>query len=155
MGFPERTARTGFGPEMKNKRAPIIPETDLSADQMNLSFWQMAGAGRTLPMAVILFDGATPTIVFQTAAFDPNQELPPIAFVKDGTGDYTFTFAGTYNNEKGNPVSFVPRMSMAFVQGGAVGTIATAFIPNGQDVSIDVRDVGDVFIDGTFVLAVW
>ena len=156
MGFPERPQRIGFGPEMRNKRPPINAETDLTADQMNLDFWQMAGAGRTLPMTVILFDGGgTPAVIFQAAAYDPNQELANIAFVKNGTGDYTFTFESTYNNEKGQPISFVPRMSMAMVQGGAAGTKATPFVPDGQDISVEVRDVNEAFIDGTFILAVW
>lgn len=155
MGFPERTARTGFGPEMKNKRAPIIPETDLTADQMNLTFWQMSGGGRTLPMALLLLDGATPSLLFQALAFDPNQELDNIAFVKNGTGDYTFTFASTYNNEKGNPVSFVPRMSMAFIQGGTAGDKSTPLVPVGQDVTVRIRDASEVLVDGTFVVAVW
>lgn len=155
MGFPDRTARTGFGPEMKNKRPPINLETDLTADQMNLDFWQIAGAGRTLPMTVILFDGATPALLFQAAAYDPNQELDPIAFVKDASGDYTFTFESTYANEQGVAKSFVPRMSIVMVQSAAVGTKATAFLPVGQDVQVNVRDSGDVLIDGTFMLAVW
>lgn len=141
---------------MRNKRNPINLETDLTADQMNLDFWQISGAGRTLPMTIILFDGGvTPSVLFQAAAYDPNQELPPIAFVKNGTGDYTFTFESTYENEQGAPTSFVPRYSMAFVQGGVAGTIATPFGPSGQSITVNVRDSSQVLIDGTFVLAVW
>ena len=58
-GFPERPVRAAFGPEMKNKHAPVNAETDLSADQVNLDFWQMAGAGRVLPMMVLMFNGTT------------------------------------------------------------------------------------------------
>ncbi len=155
MGFPERQPRLGFGPEMKNKRAPVNLETDLTADQMNLTFWQMAGAGRTLPMLLILFDGTTPAVTFQAAAYDPNQELDNIAFVDNGTGDYTFTFETTYKNEKGQDISFVPRMSIAMIQGGTAGDKATPDTVSGQDVRVTVRNAAETLIDGTFVLAVW
>lgn len=156
MGFPDRPPRIGFGPQMRNKRPPINSETDLTADQMNLDFWQIAGAGRTLPMTMILFDGGgTPAVIFQAAAYDPNQELPLIAFVKNGTGDYTFTFDATYDDEKGQPISFVPRMSIAAAQGGAAGTKATPLLPVGQDVLVEVRNAAEALVDGTFVLAVW
>ncbi len=155
MGFPERPPRVAFGPEMKNKRPPQIPETDLSADQVNLDFWQISGAGRTLPMAVFLYDGATPNLIFQAMAFDPNQELADLTIVKNGTGDYTFTFEATYKNEKGQDIAFVPRMSMAMFQGGTAGDKATPFPPFGQDILVRVRNAAEALIDGTFMLAVW
>lgn len=154
-GFPNRPARIVFGPQMKNKRPPVIAETDLNANQMNLDFWQVAGAGRVVAMAVILFDGVTPAIISQALAFDPRQELEDIAFVKNATGDYTFTFASTYKDEQGNDVSFAPRFSMAQFQGGTPGDKATPFDPSGQDVLVRVRNAAEALIDGTFMLQVW
>lgn len=154
-GYPDRPARVAFGPTMQNKRTPKIPEKDLSAEQVNLDFWQIAGAGRVLPMALILFDGATPSILYQALAFDPKQELGDLAFVKNGTGDYTFSFNSTYPNQVGNARPFVPRMSMAMVQGGAMGTRALAAVPAAQDVQVQVRNAADALTDATFVLAVW
>ena len=78
MGFPDRPPRAAFGPQMKNKRAPVIAETDFSANQANLSFWQAAGAGRTVAMATILYDGVADSILSQALAFDPQQELDPL-----------------------------------------------------------------------------
>ena len=154
-GYPNRPPRIAFGPQMLNKRDPTNAETDLNADQMNLSFWQMAGAGRVLPMAMLLFNGTVPEIIFQSLAFDPKQELGALAFVKDATGDYTFTFATTYKDESGADVSFTPQFSMAMVQGGAVGTKANPQTVNGQNVQVLVRDNVEALIDGTFMLAVW
>ena len=154
-GFPNRPARIDFGPEMQNKRAPTNSETDLNADQMNLTFWQTAGAGRVLPMAVILFDGVAPAITFQALAFDPRGELSLLAFVKDATGDYTFTFATTYKDESGKDVSFVPRFAICMTQGGAIGDKATAVVPSGQSVQVTYRDSSDILTDGVFMLAVW
>lgn len=154
-GFPARPARSKFGPTMKNKRRPTIAETDLSADQVNLSFWQAAGSGRTLPLATILFDGAIPIIVSQALAFDPKQELGLIDVVKNGTGDYTFTFASSYKDENGVDTPFAPQFSMTMLQGGNPGDKATPFDPSGQDVLVRVRDAAEVLIDGTFLLQVW
>ncbi len=154
-GYPARPARSKFGPIMQNGRAPKIPETDLSANQMNLTFWQASGAGRTVPMATILYDGATPVIVVQALAFDPKQELSNIVVVKNGTGDYTFTFASTYKDESGVDVSFTPRFSMAMFQGGTAGDKSTPFAPVGQDVTVQCRNAAEALIDGTFLLQVW
>ena len=140
---------------MQNVRAPVIPEKDLSADQMNLTFWQAAGAGRTLPMAVLVFDGTVPSIGFQVLAFDPRQELGNLAFVKDADGDYTFTFASTYKDQRGVDTPYVPQAAMAFAQNAPAGTKAQAFIPSGQDVKVEMRDIAEALVDGTFVLAVW
>lgn len=154
-GFPDRPPRVAFGPEMQNKRPPVIPETDLSADQMNLSFWQAAGAGRVLPQALLLFNGATPDILTQALAFDPKQELEDIAFVKNGTGDYTFTFASTYSNQAGGSRPFVPAMGLVFVQ-GASGNRPNVILPGGQDVQVTVLDPTLISnVDATFLLAVW
>lgn len=155
MGFPDRPARIGFGPEMQNKYPPVIPETDLSADQMNLTFWQVAGAGRTLPLAVLLFDGATPSILFQMLAMDPKQELGDLAFVKNAVGDYTFTFAGTYKDERGADRPFVPQAAMTMLQGSPVGSQSNVYEVTGQTVQVRVRDIANVLEDGTFILAVW
>lgn len=154
-GFPNRPARVAFGPQMQNVRAPVIPEKDLSANQMNLTFWQLAGAGRTLPMAVLLFDGAAPAILYQTLAFDPRQELGELAFAKAGTGDYTFTFASTYKDQRGSDTPYSPIIGMAMVQNGAPGTKAQAFVPVAQAIKVEVRDIAEALVDGTFLLAVW
>ena len=154
-GYPNIPARVAYGPQMRNKFEPRIADTDLAADSVNLTFWQIAGAARVLPMALILFDGVTPQILSQALAFDPKQELGDIAFVDNGVGDYTFTFAGTYLNQNGAATPFVPSFSAPFVQGGAAGTKANSFLPSGQDVRVVVRDIAEASIDATFVLAVW
>lgn len=157
MGFPDRSARVDFGPEMKNVRPPVIADTDLSAEQMNLTFWQTAGAGRVVPMAIFTYDGVNDVILTQAAAFDPRQELSaPITAAKTGTGLYEFTFAGTYQNERGADRPFVPRAALAFVQGGAATDFAHVFALDGsQVVSISVLQPGPVAVDATVFVLVW
>lgn len=141
---------------MQNVRPPSNPKTDLSASQVNLAFWQLSGAGRTVPMAIILFDGVTPALLMQRLAFDPNQLLPNIAFVKNGTGDYDFTFASTYQDEKGEARAFQPAAAMASTQGAAAGVKANASNPGGsQTVNVQVLDAADLNVDATFLLVVW
>jgi hypothetical protein len=140
---------------MKNARAPVNPETDLNANQMNLTFWQAAGASRTTPMAVILFDGATPEVLLQSFAFDPDQLLDTIQFNKLGTGSYNFTFEATYKDEQGQDRPFAPKAAVAMIQGGAAGDIAVPGFISGQVVPVQVRDAMDANVDGTFLLLVW
>lgn len=152
-GFPNIPRRVDFGPEMRDARPPIIPETDLSANQMNLTFWQVAGAGRVLPQAVLVFDPDSPEITFQALAFDPRQLLGPVDFVVNGTGDYTFTFATTYRDEQGTPVSFTPAGAMAHVQ-EAANLFGHASV-SGQDVNVRVLDSADAADDGIVIVLVW
>lgn len=144
---------------MRNARPPVTPETDLSASQVNLMFWQLAGGGRTLPMAIFLYDGATPQVLFQALAFDPDGLLGNVPVVKNGTGDYTWTFASTYPDEKGVAQPYQPRAAMAFTQGAPAGVKANAFNPGiggaGQDIQVIVRDAAELVTDATFLLAVW
>ncbi len=160
-GFPNRPARLAFGPNMRNKRPPAIADKDLSANQVNLNFWQTAGSGRTTPMAVFLYDGAGDgglgKMLFQAFAFDPNQliQLGDFDVVKNGTGDYTFTFATNYPDETGNPIPFVPRMSQSQVQNGGTTEFASSFLPIGQSIQVQVRNTSDTLVDRTIMLAVW
>jgi len=154
-GYPNIPTRQDFGPEMENVRPPVMPTRDLSAGQMNLSFWQTAGAGRTLPQALILFDGTIPGIVSQSLAFDPRQELGNITFVDNGVGDYTFTFASTYKDQRGADVAFAPLGAIAVPQNVAAGVEASPTLISGQDVTIEVVDAASAPLDAIILLQVW
>lgn len=153
-GFPATPTRTAFGPEMKNKRTPRNPETDLNANQMNLLFWQVAGAGRTVAQASLVYDGAAPGVTYQALAFDPKQELGNIAVVKNGVGDYVFTFASTYLNQNGVATPFVPGMAMVSLQNPVVND-SVQFSIAGQSVTVNVRDAAGTLKDGVVQLQVW
>lgn len=153
-GFPNLPSRASFGPNMQNVRPVRVPETDLSADQVNLTFWQAQGASRTVPSAVIIVDGATPVVTYQGLTFDPELKLDFITLVKNATGSYTLTFDSTYVDQKGNNVSFTPKAAMAHMQNGPLnGTIQVGV--SGLDVQVVTYDSSIVATDTTFVLLVW
>lgn len=153
-GFPNKPTREQFGPNMENARPPVIPEKDLSAAQVNLAFWQAAGSGRTCAAALVLIDGATPDILLQNMTFDPNQTLPDLALVKNGTGDYTITFAATYQDQNGQDVSFVPKAAMAHIQESLLNATEQVEV-SGQDVNVKTYNNVPNPIDTTVLLLVW
>ncbi len=154
MGFPDVPARIDFGPEMKNVRDPVLPEKDLSADQMNLTFWQAAGAGRVLPQVILLFNPFGPSILYQGLAFDPRGVLGPIPAVVNGVGDYTFTFATTYLNEQKVAKAFTPIAAGAWPQNAGLGVNANPVV-SGQTVNVRVFNAADAPLDANVVVAVW
>jgi hypothetical protein len=153
-GFPNRPTRTTFGPTLEDARPVTNPQRELGADVMNLAFWQLAGAGAVLPMAIVVYNGATPAILYQALAFDPKSLLGNITSVKNGAGDYRFTFASSYPDENGNATSFTPSAAMAFVQGSAAQVAAVATL-NGQHVDVTVQNGAGTPTDATIIVAVW
>ena len=121
---------------------------------MNLLFWQMAGAGRTVAQALIVYDGTQPGITYQALAFDPKQELGNIQAVRNGVGDYVFTFAATYPNQLGVATPFAPGMAMVSLQNPALND-SVQFSISGQSVTVNVRDSAGALKDGIVHLQVW
>lgn len=153
-GFPARPSRSGFGPNLVNARPVTQPDKELDAGIVDLAWWQAAGAGRVTPLVVLIYNGTTQARVHQALAWDASNKLPPIPAVKDGTGQYTFTFASGYLNEKGVSTSFVPRAAVAFVQGAAAQVQANCTV-NGQAVSVEVANQSNTLVDATLILMVW
>lgn len=154
-GYPKIPTRASFGPTYRDEKPVDDPETELGADVMNLAFWQVAGAGRTLPRAVLLITGATnPVVSYQLLAFDPNGVLAALVVARSGLGDYSITFEATYTDEQGNAVAFAPKAAVPVVQGAAAGTAAVATV-DGQDVDIEVRDIAAAGVDSSVLLLVW
>ena len=156
-GYPDLPTRDSFGPTRESVRPVQNPERELGAAEMNLAFWQVAGAGRTLPQAVFIYDpNATPgnELSYQALAFDPKQLLPSINPTVNGTGDFTWTFDTTYLNEQGVARPFTPKAAMAMVQGGAAQVKAGVTL-NGQTVQVETQDGASVAVDVAFILLVW
>lgn len=153
-GFPSRPTRTTFGPPLVNVRPVSQPDKELDAGIVDLAWWQMAGASRTTALAVVIYNGTTQARVFQGLAWDASNKQAPIPAVKVGTGQYTFTFASSYPDEKGQQISFTPRAAIAFVQGAAAQIQAVCTI-NGQAVSVEVANQANTHVDATFMMMVW
>jgi len=153
-GFPRIPSRSAFGPTFQNVRPVKDPARELDAATMNLLAWQVAGAGRTVPQAWLTYDGSIPSMVDYREAFSPRVDVGIPGNVKNGTGDYTFTYAATYEDENGAEVSFAPSMAIAAVQNGAAGVEATAAV-SGQTIRVRVRNAAGTFVDGIVLLLVW
>lgn len=154
-GYPSIPTRASFGPTYRDERPVVDSETELGADVMNLAFWQLAGAGRTLPRAVLsISGGATPVVGFQALAFDPNGVLNKLAITRTGAGDYSFTFDATYTNERGEAVAFAPTAAVAIVLGTDPSVWAIAQV-DGQEVGLTIQDSSAVAVDASLLVLVW
>lgn len=156
-GFPNRPDRNDFGPPLVNVRPVTQPDRELGAEPVNLAWWQAAGAGRTVPMATIIYNGTTNTLVHRALAFDPNEVLPPsaVTIVKNGTGDYTVTFQASYPDEAGRQVVFAPRAALAMVQSNVNPNIQGVCGVSGQSVTVRVANASNVATDGVVLIQVW
>lgn len=157
-GFPNRPSRAAFGPTYEDEIPVQDPKRELGADTVNLSMWQVAGAGRTLPMALVLYDPNTESILYQTLAFDPRQELGDISIVRDNAGQYTMTFEATYQDQRGSDIEFLPKFAIAFCQWSTLpgSRVSANAKVNGLDVEIEVLDSNPGYVDpDAIVVAVW
>lgn len=151
-GFPNRPGRGNFGPTMRNARPVVDPSRELGANAINLAWWQLAGAGRVLPMALLILntDG---TLLHQALAFDPRAKLDPIPTARSSAGVYTVTFASSYADEGGIQRSFIPRAAMAAPQGAAAGLFVRTSVV-GQVVQLSSLN-GATPTDARILLQVW
>lgn len=152
-GFPAIPTRDHFGPTLVDRYPVRDNSRELGAEAMNLAFWQIAGASRVLPQAVLVFDPALVQVTYQALAFDPSNALGHVPTVKNSAGDYTTTFAASYRDEKDVLIAFAPKMAAAFALGDpqfqAGATIA------GQAVGVKVRDFSNGLQDAKVLILVW
>jgi hypothetical protein len=94
-GFPGRASRLAFGPVMRLLAKIRNPETQLSAEQLNLVFWQVAGMNGLVPRAlrVCTITGGVLSKGRRWLSWDPNGTLADTVFdvSRVGTGNYTWT----------------------------------------------------------------
>lgn len=125
--------------------------TDVSAAQVSRMVSDLAAAVRTAPFAVITFlcnDGspAAPTIEsvymmtgVRTVSYAGDNA--PTGFpsaARNGSGDVTFTFDSSYNDEYGVAGAFTPRMAEATAQSSSA-RVAEPVI-SGQTIRVRVLD---------------
>lgn len=130
-GFPGFLVRLSLGKIFKNRSRIRNPETAMSAEEMNLALWQLAGMNGCVPRAWIKcqVSGGVITVVDKWLAWDPNQSLlvSEITMGYTSAGVYTWALAhASYPDQSGadTPIS----IRFAEVVGGAaarwgVGTV--------------------------------
>lgn len=109
-GFPLRTGRGGFGPTMRDERRLANPESEIGAEQVNLTWWQLGALGLVAPLALLVFDPVAPLRV-RLGLFAWHQQvlvdtlaanLPSwLTVAVPSTGTMTFTFDATVPGRDG------------------------------------------------------
>lgn len=107
MGFPNRVARSSFGPTLEDKWPVVNPKHDVGEATLNLTFWQVAGMNAVSARGLIYVsvnEGAgTATTDYQGFAWDPDGGMPKIVWTRTSAGVYTFSLPETqYEDERGN-----------------------------------------------------
>lgn len=159
-GFPRIPTRSSFGPTMEDFLPVRNPKKDLGAAPINLSFWQIAGIGRTVASAAIVFDPAALSgagkITRQALTFDPKGEIDPISHTINAAGDYEFTFASSYVDETGTAVPFFPILAIANPLGIGANPLIGLTDLDGSTVEVRiVQAANGTLTSSTLSLLVW
>jgi hypothetical protein len=158
MSFPLRTSRSDFGPEPRNRRPVVDPETEMGAEIGRLLFWQTSGAGLTTAMAWLRSDGAAvPLILGRAEAWNPRGETtganaPPVV-ARTAAGLYTVTYATTYPDHAGVARTLNLAWGAAFPQSSGDRS-GVAFVTAPNVAAVEMRLAG-ALTDMPFALAVW
>lgn len=107
IGFPKRFTRDELGPTLRNTYPVENPETDIGEDAFNGAFHQVAGMNLIVPRVslVALWNGSSFNILSQEEAWNPRHSQAHPVLARTTAGHYTYTFASTYLDEDGNPIS--------------------------------------------------
>lgn len=155
-GFPGLLRRLSFGPIRKDRNKIKNPEEEVSAAQMNLLFWQVAGMNGLVPKAFFTIESISSIEVGRKwLAWDPDNLLPNsvITVGTTGTGQYSWAFgASSYADKDGQLVPIVFDIgqgatslvdviaSVGISASGYEGTVSCRSITDGS--AIDVGRVG-------------
>lgn len=156
-GFPNRTSRKAFGPQLVNPKPITNPSTQADAGAFNLAFWQMAGAGLMVSRAWALVDGTSASAVLSAngESWNSDKSIASPIPAYTSTGIYTLTYLPTYPDEKGNAVLFVPLFVVAIAVNSLSRRIATATF-SGTVITINLRtSPADALVDGAVALLVY
>lgn len=117
---------------MVDERLPANPRRELTAAQANLLFWQLGGLGLCAPLALIVFDCVAEELIYGAFAWDGTiyeNDAPPayLGVVKNGTGDFTFTFDASLDgipDENGDPTPTA--ISISSIKAQLAGLVSSA-----------------------------
>lgn len=106
MSFPGRVLRRVFGPKYRDARPVENPETEFSAQKMEVLLWQVSGMNLVVPRASVFaeWDGTRFVIAHRAEAWNVNGDQPAPLLERTGAGEYTYAFAASYLNNEGADV---------------------------------------------------
>ena len=124
-GYPRKITRQNLGPTYRDAVKPTNPESEFSAGTLNLMAWQLAGMNGPSARAFfyVTISGTVLTTANQWMAWDPNQSLSAMAWVRTGAGVYTWSLpngglgVGIYPDADGSSVSAGLLAALGSVQG--------------------------------------
>jgi len=109
-GFPNRIARSSFGPTLEDKWPVVNPKHDIGASSFNLLFHQVGGMNAVTARGLLFVDvdsgTGSITTMFQGIAWDPDGTLPKIVWDRSAAGIYSWSLPqSSYADESGNMIS--------------------------------------------------
>jgi len=154
MGAPVTPSLLGYGPRhFRNEGAPLNPESELTAAQLNLWKWQLAGAGITAVKALVLV-AATGDLMAAGAMWNPTGDVslhPTVT--RTALGVYEVEWATQYEDETGTLQDVTILAAKVSPQGGAFRVGYSTITGTTITVNI-VEGVSGADEDGAFLLEV-
>lgn len=162
-GYPQRLVRDQLGPSMDETVPVTNPEQQVGGRQFNLEWQQLAGLNLAMiTRAVIVADwnGSDFDVSYQEEAWNAKHAQSHPVLARAGTGDYTYTFAATYDDQDGNAISTVllaPRASAQKVITTFASRVdAYAYLDAADPLIVHVKlfDGSGTAVDEPFILEV-
>lgn len=123
-GFPNRIARSSFGPTLESDDPVVNPKQDIGPDTFNLDYWQVAGMNVVSPRGLLQVTAEVggATTEYQGFAWDSEILLPKIIWTRTQEGEYTFSLPETeYLDSQNNLVTVEFIGGQAIPQATSVG----------------------------------
>lgn len=109
-GYPNRLTRHSFGPQLEDAAPVDHPKIQIPAGAFNAAFWQIAGlnlAAAVRASLIASWNGSDFDISHQEEAWNAKHEQTHPQLARSSAGVYTYTFASTYKNTKGEDIQLV------------------------------------------------
>lgn len=156
-GWPNRVARTAFGPKLVNPKPITDPTRQADANVFNLDFWTLAGLAQGSPKAWAYFTtaGSAITLVAHAEVWNPNRDQPAPVPAYVSAGQYTVTYLDTYPDEGGDAVAHGLLFPIARPVNTLTNSIGLASLA-GSVVTVNLKtNPGNAFADFAFALQIW
>lgn len=118
-GYPTILTRAAFGPTREDDGIAPDDARYVGAYHFNLLFHQVAGMNILSPRAYLLLvsDGDDLSIVEQGEAWAPDGGGAAPSYSSPGAGEFEFTYASSYTDQRGGSIATAFRFAATFVQG--------------------------------------
>ena len=162
-GFPNKITRQNLGPVYADAVKPTNPESELTAATFNLVAWQVAGMNGPASRAFfyVTISGSVLTTANQWMAWDPNQVLPIMTWVRSSAGVYTWALpnggsgVGIYPDANGALVAVGLLAALGAVQGTTNLNLVADVNPDGKTGTVNVFNASSGAAADPTAFCVW